>query len=496
MELLATKKCLFLWLLLFTIKSHAGPADTISTVPDIRADLDIPEDIRSPEHNTFTGDLAEIRERRLIRILVTHSRTDFFLDEGQIKGVQADLAQEFVKDLNKNIKNESDKLFVQFIPVEFHQLIPALISGKGDIAAAFLTRTPEREALVNFVGGQSLTVDEVIVTHNDFPPLENLTDLGGRQIYVLRNSSYVKHLHDLNKMMSIVDVAPIDIVEADKRLLSEDILELVNAKVIDITVIDDYKGELWEKVLPNIIVLDNLKIATNKHTGWVIRKNSPELAAALATFTNHVRRGTLLGNILFRRYFENTQWIDNPVEQKEREKLAKYIDLFRKYGQQYDFDPLALAAQAFQESRLDNSKKSHRGAIGIMQLMPNTARDPNVNIQAIEILENNIHAGAKYLRFLRDRYFSDSSIEPWDQRLFGWAAYNAGPANIIRVRNATAKQGLNVNVWFGNVEVLAARMISREPVRYVANIHKYYTAYRLVQERDQKRQAAISDVQQ
>jgi membrane-bound lytic murein transglycosylase MltF len=493
---LSSRIFLSLLLLLFTIYIHASPADPGSTASDIRADLDIPEDIKSSEQDTFTGDLAEIRERRLIRILVTHSRTDFFLDEGQIKGVQAELAREFVQDLNKNIRKESDKLFVQFIPVEFHQLIPALVSGKGDIAAAFLTRTPEREALVDFVGGQSMIVDEVVVTHNDVPPIENLTDLGARRIYVLRDSSYVKHLHDLNKMLSIADVSPIEIIEADERLLSEDILELVNAKVIDITVIDDFKGELWEKVLPNITLLDNIKIATNKQAGWIIRKNSPELDSALKIFARRIRRGTLLGNILFRRYFENTQWIDNPIEQKERDKLAKFIDLFSKYGQQYGFDPLALAAQAFQESRLDNSKKSHRGAVGIMQLMPNTAKDKNVNIQDIKKLENNIHAGAKYLRFLQDRYFSDPSIEPWDQRLFSWAAYNAGPANIIRVRKATAKQGLDANVWFGNVEILAARKISREPVRYVANIHKYYTAYRLVQERDRKRQAAISDVQQ
>jgi membrane-bound lytic murein transglycosylase MltF len=293
-----------------------------------------------------------------------------------------------------------------------------------------------------------------------------------------------------------VDVAPIEIIEADQRLLSEDILELVNAKVIDLTVIDDFKGELWEKVLPNIILLDDLKIATNKRAGWVIRKNSPELESALATFARRVQRGTLLGNILFRRYFENTRWIDNPIEQQERDKLAKFIDLFSKYGEQYGFDPLALAAQAFQESRLNNSKRSHRGAVGIMQLMPTTARDQHVNIKNIERVENNIHAGAKYLRFLRERYFSDPAIEPWDQRLFSWAAYNAGPANIIRVRNATAKQGLDANVWFGNVEILAARKISREPVQYVANIHKYYTAYRLVQERDLKRQAAILDIQQ
>jgi membrane-bound lytic murein transglycosylase MltF len=441
----------------------------------------------------FTGDLPEIRERRLLRVLVTHSRTDFFIDQGSIRGVQADLVKALIDHLNKGIKRESDKLFAQFIPVDFNQLIPALVSGQGDIAAAFLTITPERQSQVDFISGHTMDVNEIIVTHKSHAEISNTAGLSGMSIYTLQDSSYTEHLKQLNRKLQTVSLPPVSIVEADHRLLSEDILELVNANVIDITVIDDFKGKLWAKVLPNIRLHENVIVSADRKAGWAIRQNSPELSEALKSFSRKVRRGTLLGNILFKRYFENTQWIDNPTGRQERDKLEKHIALFKKYGDRYGFDPLALAAQAFQESRLDQSKTSHRGAVGIMQLMPTTARDPKVNIPDIHKLENNIHAGTKYLDFLRNRYFANDEIDAWDQRLFAWAAYNAGPRSIIRIRQAAAANGLDPNVWFGQVEIMAARMISREPVQYVANIHKYYTAYRLVEEQDRQRQHALDN---
>ena len=274
-------------------------------------------------------------------------------------------------------------------------------------------------------------------------------------------------------------------------MLTEDILELVNAGIIPYTICDDFKARLWAQVLPNLNILTEVTISEDKKVGWAIRKNSPQLRKALQAFTRTVKQGTLMGNILFSRYFENTQWIDNPVEQRERDKLETFIHLFEKYGEMYGFDPLALAAQAYQESRLNQNLRSHRGAVGIMQVMPSTARDPNVAIANIDQVEDNIHAGTKYLRFLRQRYFSDPDIASWDQTFFTWAAYNAGPANVIRLRNAARDNGLDPNVWFGNVEVMAARMISREPVKYVANIHKYYTAYRLIEARSVERKRAL-----
>jgi membrane-bound lytic murein transglycosylase MltF len=142
---------------------------------------------------------------------------------------------------------------------------------------------------------------------------------------------------------------------------------------------------------------------------------------------------------------------------------------------------MLIAAQGYQESRLDQSKRSPAGAIGIMQLMPATATDPNVDIPEIEIAERNIEAGMKYLRHLRSEYFDDPAISSFDQTCFAFAAYNAGPGNIRKARARAATMGLDANIWFGNVEVAAGRTISREPVAYVRNILKYYTSYRIFQ---------------
>ncbi|RKZ94560.1 MAG: lytic transglycosylase F, partial [Gammaproteobacteria bacterium] len=162
----------------------------------------------------------------------------------------------------------------------------------------------------------------------------------------------------------------------------------------------------------------------------------------------------------------------------------KFIEVFKKYGDQYDIDHYKLIAQGYQESGLNQNRVSHRGAVGMMQLLPSTASDKNVDINDIGKLENNIHAGAKYMNFLRTRYFSDPDILPEDQIFFSWAAYNAGPANVRKMRNLAEKMGLDKNVWFKNVEIAAGRLIGTETVRYVANIYKYYSTYLLLEQKE------------
>ncbi len=116
----------------------------------------------------------------------------------------------------------------------------------------------------------------------------------------------------------------------------------------------------------------------------------------------------------------------------------------------------------------------------MMQILPSTAKDKNVGIPEIDKIEPNIHAGTKYLRFVADRYFSDPGIEPFNQMLLSFAAYNAGPARISELRREAEKMNLDPNVWFKNVEVVAAKRIGRETVQYVSNIFKYYVAYHLI----------------
>ncbi len=434
-----------------------------------------------------TDDLPQMRKRKSVRALVTFSKTDFFFTMGQPMGIQAELLRQYEKFLNKGITKKELRMHVFYIPVPFNRLIPMLLEGKGDIAAAFLTITPEREKKVAFATGRRLKVDEIVVASKKVKGLNTVEDLSGRAVYVLRSSSYVEHLQTLNDRLRSRGKAPVKIKEADSNLLTEDILEMVNAGVVDITVADDFKAKVWAKVLPNLVLRKDLKVHSEGIVGWAVRKNNPELLKSLEATAQHVKKGTKLGNIFFKRYYQNTRWIKNPMQDEERKKFENYVSLFRKYGDTYGFDYIAIAAQAYQESGLDPNRRSPVGAVGIMQVLPSTAADPNVGIPNVEELENNIHAGVKYLAFLRDNYFKDPGISNEDRFAFSWAAYNAGPAKVRKMRKKAKAMGLDPNKWFQNVEHAALRMVGQETVRYVANIYKYYIAYSLAAQQRQKK---------
>jgi len=378
-----------------------------------------------------------------------------------------------------------------FIPVPFDQLLTALQDGKGDIAAAGLTITPDRERQVAFTRPYIPDVDEVIIHHRAVKDLGSLEALSGRMVYVRKNSSYVSHLQRLNASLVKRKLKPILIREAQQYIVTEDILDLVNAGVIQITVADHHLAKAWQKVMPDMVVRADLVINSGGSIAWAVRKENPQLRAHLNQFIAAHKKGSLLGNILYNRYYLKASGIRNPLATRERDKLIGLLDLFKKYADRYDFDSLAIAAQAYQESGLDNTKRSPTGAVGIMQILPSTAADKRINIQNINKLENNVHAGVKYLHFLRKRYFSDSAISPSDRVYFSWAAYNAGPAKINRIRAQAGKAGFNPNKWFFHVENIAAKVIGRETVNYVANINKYYVAYQLLSDMYFKRQKEI-----
>ena len=176
--------------------------------------------------------------------------------------------------------------------------------------------------------------------------------------------------------------------------------------------------------------------------------------------------------------------------EEEFQRFKDAVEFFKKYADKYDFDWLMVAALAYQESRIDQSLRSPAGAVGVMQMLPATAKDPNVNIANIDEIEHNIHAGVKYLRFIRDRYFEKEPMNEANKMLFTLASYNAGPARVAKLRLKAEKKGFDPNVWFRNTEIVAAKRIGRETVQYVSNIYKYYTAYRLIMDKLQLKKEA------
>ncbi len=436
----------------------------------------------------FTGDLPAMRKRGFVRVLVSPSRTNYFLVGAKKAGFEYELTQAYQNYLNQEKGESRIPTDLVYLPLPFARLLGSLVEGRGDLVAAGMTITPERQRVVDFTEPYITGVKEILVAAADAPPVERVEQLSGQQVYVLRGSSYAQHLRRLNQRLRRDGIAPVRIQEVPLALQTEDLLELVNAGVFDYTFADDHIARLWQEVLPSILLVPDVSINQDGRIAWAVRKGNPELLASLNRFIKGHRKGSLLGNILFKRYYRNTRWITNPVGKRERKRLRQVEALLRKYAGEYGFDWLMIAAVAYQESGLDQSKHNPSGATGIMQIKPATAASKPIGIDHVERLENNIHAGVKYLAYLRDRYFTDPAIAPADRVYFSFAAYNAGPAKVRRMRSLAKKMGLDPNRWFDNVEIAAQKLVGRETVRYVRNILKYYVAYRLLQEQSKQRE--------
>jgi membrane-bound lytic murein transglycosylase MltF len=263
---------------------------------------------------------------------------------------------------------------------------------------------------------------------------------------------------------------------------------MVNAGLIPMIVMDSHKAHFWTQIFEKIKVHDDITVREGGEIAWAFRKNSPKLKALVNEFIKGHKEGTLIGNILLKRYLKNTSYVKNSVSESEMKKFNTMVQYFKQYAEQYNFDYLMIGALAYQESGLDHSKRSHAGAIGVMQMLPSTAADKNVGIPDIEKLEKNIHAGTKYLRFIIDRYYQDESMDKLNRKLFAFASYNAGPFRVRELRKKAAAMGMDPNIWFNNVEIAAAKVIGRETVQYVGNIYKYYLAYRMIVSQMEKKE--------
>ncbi len=443
------------------------------------AEQGLPPELRNLGE-TWVGDLDGMHERRVIRVLTVFAKGLFFLDGAEQRGATYELVRMFEDEINETLGTGRLKIHVLLIPVTRDRLIPGLVEGLGDIAAANLTITPERLQLVDFSAPLLTGVDEIVVTGPSAPTLASLDDLSGTEIQVRPSSSYYGSLTRLNQRFRDAGRDEVTLTPVEEHFEDEDLLEMVNAGLLPMVVVDSTKAGFWAQIFDDLRLHPDLALNTGGEIAWAMRKNSPLLHAAVDEFVATHRAGTLMGNIVLNRYLRSTNWVRNSLTAVELDRFQTTVEFFQRYGDEYEFDWLMLAAQGYQESRLDQSVRSSVGAIGVMQLLPSTAADPNVGIPNIEELEDNIHAGAKYMRFLRDRYFTDPELDDLNATLLSFAAYNGGPNRIARLRRETAELGLDPNVWFRNVENVAAKRIGRETVQYVSNIYKYYIAYRLI----------------
>jgi len=456
----------------------------------VLATTDEQDEILEHANQPWHGDLDGMTERGFLRILTVHNPLFFSFDGAKQKGMVAELGKLFDDHLAEEIGRVRSPTIV-LIPVGRDELIPGLVEGRGDLVMGNLTITPERQKLVDFGPPIYPNVDELVITGPAVKNITSLDDLVDPGLYVRRSSSYFEHLQTLNAAREAQGKEPIPITEADENLEDYDLLDMVNAGVLKAVVVDSHKAAFWEQVFENIEVHRDISVHSGNRIAWAIRKDSPVLMKSISAFSETVKKGSLLGNILRKRYLGNTGWLENVLSGENRKRYGETIEIIKRYADQYEFDWIIIAAQAYQESRFDQNKRSSAGAVGVMQLLPTTAADKAVDIPDISTVENNVHAGVKYLHWLRATYFSEPAISPLDRVLFSFAAYNAGPGNMQRARKRARRLGFDPNRWFGNVEIGMYRAVSGEPASYVRNIYKYYVTYQGLDKSRQARERAL-----
>jgi membrane-bound lytic murein transglycosylase MltF len=443
------------------------------------------------ETKPWTGDFDGMLARRAIRVLVPYSRSLYFNDRGRERGIAADTLRGFESWLNKKYATQlgNRPLTVMIFPRTRERLLQDVADGLGDIAVGNLTVTESRLRVLDFVTDPNLPgVNEVVVTGPGSPGFASADDLAGRTVHVRRSSSYFESLGELNARLTSAGKPAVKLVLVPDPLEDEDMMEMLDAGILQTIVVDDWKARMWAQVLPRVRVNGQVVLRSSGRIGWGIRKGSPALSAEITAYLKaEGTRGIIAGRV--NQYMRRVKGLKDPTAATERKRFDEMIALFAKYGEQYRFDPLMLAAQGYQESKLNQDARSGVGAIGVMQIMPATGQ--SLGVGDIHLLEPNIHAGAKFMDQLMTRYFPKAGFDELNRTLFAFASYNAGPAHIAKMREAAEKSGLDPDQWFDNVELVTAQRIGIETTTYVRNIYKYYVAYKLMEEaRAAERRAA------
>jgi membrane-bound lytic murein transglycosylase MltF len=244
----------------------------------------------------WTGDLDGMIERRVIRVLTTYSKTTFFIDQGTPRGLIPDTFKMFEDDLNKRLKNKHLRVQIVYVPVAHDDLIPALVEGRGDIVAAGKVMTAWRAEQVDFTNPTRSGISTIVVTGPGVPPVTTVEDLGGREVYLRPSDVSKGGVEVFNAKLKASGKAPVRVRPAPEVLADEDLIEMVSAGLVPITLVDDYIAEFWQQVFPNVALNKGAAVRTDAQTAMMVRKASPQLLAELNAFLARYPVGSLQRN--------------------------------------------------------------------------------------------------------------------------------------------------------------------------------------------------------
>ncbi len=424
----------------------------------------------------WLGDLDVMKEKGAIRVLVPVSNPFFLVDGFHKYGLTVDRMKEFEQFVNKEMKT-GVFLRIILIPVSRSVMFDRLLNGYGDLLAANLTITPERQQLVDFADPVAKDINEIVVAATDAPALSSLEDLSGKVVSVRKQSSYYEHLLQVNDTFREKGLPPISVDFISDDLDDGIVLAMIDEGLLEYTVMDQWKPGFWKEKYPACVSYPDIQVSTNGQIAWAIRKESPLLKDLLNRFVTFVQENVSVDTVKLHELVDKDLLKFTNLNPELWAKFRNNYPLFQEMGEKYNVDAKWLAALAYGSSEFNQEKIGRNGELGMMQLAPFIARLPEIDIVDINLLRNNVEAAAKYLRYLLDSYFNGPEMTERDRYLFAVAAYHIGPEKIKTYRWISEQSGHDANKWLNEVVVEVSRRMGRETARFVSVVGGAVIAY-------------------
>ncbi|MCF8382456.1 MAG: transporter substrate-binding domain-containing protein [Chlorobium sp.] len=427
-------------------------------------------------------DLDAVKKSGRLRVIMTYDPVNYFIYKGAPMGYSYELAQKFCDDLGV----EMEVVLVR----DLNRLLTSLRSGKGDIVAHNLTITAIRKLEVDFTEPISFT-SQVLVQKKvpGMQPIRKIGELRGKTIHVRSGSAYYTQLQSLESTEKInLDILTVP----GSKSTSELITEVANGRIA-YTVADRNIADAHRSLYPDLDFATEL--SRNLPLAWAVPKQSSGLQRALNRWLKRESTQTyvrVLQDKYYRQQYTFKKRAMHAFYSGKAGEISIYDPLVKKYAKTIEWDWRLLASLLYEESHFDPQAVSWAGAMGLMQLMPGTAR--MFGISDLFDPETNIRAGTLYLAWLHKEW--NDIADPENRIRFILASYNAGPGHVRDAQELARKYGRDPEVWEGSVErymeLKSDPFYYRDdvaeygfcngfmPVNYARNILARYEQYRQV----------------
>ena len=418
-------------------------------------------------------DLAQIRSSQVLRVLVNQSRNSSGQVQGESVGVEYHRLRAFERYLNGHAR-DGQEITLKIIPKAKDQLLGALLRGEGDLMAPGELLDVKPTHAVTPSDPIIERVPLMLVGVKGERRYTRLEQLSGRTVALTTGSAAGEALNVINQKLALRKLPPVNIEWVDPTLAVEDVLEMVQAGIYHLTLVEQPIAERWAKLMPKLRFDRKVLVSEPGAMRWYVRRDASMLRASvdrfLTTYTVPADQ-----NVAFERVYRRLYRVHYPLARADRQKLEKLRPVLQKHAQQQGMDWLNLAALAFKESTLNPNAKGSGGATGLLQITPSAAQ--RVGVNNIQNVEGNVQAGAKYLAMIRRKFFASPRLNERERMAFVLAAYNMGPERVQAMRAEARRRGLNPNQWFFQVERIAMEQVGMGAVSYVNSVNKYYLAF-------------------